>query len=83
MQKVGNKLRCVIGDETGISNAFLFENENLHEGEYVVLFNARAEVVKEHIEIQLDRRGRIEKSRRNVASVNEEYNLSLKAWVPI
>jgi hypothetical protein len=80
---VGNRLRCVIGDETGVANAFLFESEYLHEGEYIVLFNARSEVVKEHIEIQLDRRGRIEKSRREVPRVNEEFNLSLKAWVPI
>lgn len=81
--KVGNRLRVVLGDETGISNAFLPENENLYEGESVVLFNARSEVVKEHIEIQLDRKGGIEKSRRNVAKVNEEFNLSQKAWVPI
>lgn len=72
-----------MGDETGISNAFLPENENLYEGESIVLFNARSEVVKEHIEIQLDRKGGIEKSRRNVAKANEEYNLSQKAWVPI
>ena len=48
-----------------------------------MLFSARSEVVKEHIEIQLDRRGRIEKSRRDVKGVNEEFNLSQKAWVPI
>jgi hypothetical protein len=76
-------VRCVIGDETGITNAFLPESEYLHEGEYIVLFNARSEVVKEHIEIQLDRKGRIEKSRRDVKNVKEDYNLSQKAWVPI
>lgn len=48
-----------------------------------MFFNARSEVIKEHIEIQLDRRGRIEKSRRVVKDVNEEFNLSQKAWVPI
>ena len=73
----------MIGDDTGISNAFLPDYESVAEGEYVVLFNARSEVVKEHIEIQLDRRGRVEKSRREVAKVNEEFNLSQKAWVPI
>lgn len=61
---MGKNLRCVIGDETGISNAFLPDIEPIAEGEYIVLFNARSEVVKEHIEIQLDRRGRPEKSRR-------------------
>lgn len=83
VQKVGPRLRCVIGDETGVSNAFLPESEYVYEGESIVLFNARSEVVKEHIEIQLDRRGRIEKSRRDVARVSEEFNLSLKAWVPM
>lgn len=76
VQKVGTRLRCVIGDETGVTNAFLPENENLYEGEHVVLFNARSEVVKEHIEIQLDRRGRIDKARREVPRVNQEFNLS-------
>lgn len=83
MTKVGNRLRCVLGDETGTSNAFLPENENLYDGESVVLFNARSEVVKEHIEIQLDRKGGIEKSRREVTKVNDGFNLSQKAWVPI
>lgn len=73
----------MIGDETGIANAFLPESEHLYDGEHVVLFNARSEVVKEHIEIQLDRKGRVDKSRRDVANVKEDYNLSQKAWVPI
>jgi hypothetical protein len=76
-------MRCVIGDDSGVANAFLPDYEPIAEGEYVVLFNARSEVVKEHIEIQLDRKGRVEKSRRAVAKVNEEFNLSQKAWVPI
>lgn len=83
VQRVGKNLRCVIGDDSGISNAFLPDYEQIVEGDYVVLFNARSEVVKEHIEIQLDRRGRVEKSRREVSKVNEDFNLSQKAWVPI
>jgi hypothetical protein len=72
----------VVGDDSGISNAFLFENSVIQDGESIVLFNAKSEVVKEHIEIQLERRGRVDIARREVAKVNEEYNLSLKAWVP-
>lgn len=64
VEKVGNKLRCVIGDDSGISNAFLFENSVIQEGESIVLFNAKSEVVKEHIEIQLERRGRVDVARR-------------------
>lgn len=51
--KVGKNSRVVIGDSTGISNAFLYDSEDLVAGESIVLFNAKAEVVKEHIEIQL------------------------------
>jgi len=54
----------VIGDDSGISNAFLFENSVIQEGESIVLFNAKSEVVKEHIEIQLERRGRVDIARR-------------------
>lgn len=47
------------------------------------MFNALAEVVKEHIEIQLAEGGKIDLSRRPVEKVSEEFNLSSKAWVPI
>jgi hypothetical protein len=40
-------------------------------------------VVKEHIEIQLPERGRVELSKRPVEKISEEFNLSSKAWVPI
>lgn len=84
MTKVGNnKYRLVVGDATGISNAFLPNRIDLREGDSVVLFGARAEVVKEHIELQLVERGRIEISKKPVDKINEEFNLSSKAWVPI
>lgn len=73
----------MIGDSTGVSNAFLPKKIDLNEGDSIVLFGAKAEVVKEHIEIQLADRGRIELSRKPVEKVSEEFNLSSKAWVPI
>jgi hypothetical protein len=51
--KVGKNSRVVIGDSTGVSNSFLYDSDDLVAGESIVLFNAKAEVVKEHIEIQL------------------------------
>lgn len=84
MTKVGtNKYRLVVGDSTGVSNAFLPNKIDLKEGDSIVLFGAKSEVVKEHIEIQLAERGRIELSRKVVEKVSEEFNLSSKAWVPI
>jgi hypothetical protein len=73
----------VIGDATGVSNAFLPHKIELAEGDSIVLFNARSEVTNEHIEIQLANNGRVELSRKPVEKVNEDFNLSGKAWVPI
>lgn len=42
----GINYRCVIGDETGIVNAFLQESEHLKVGNTVALFNAESKVVK-------------------------------------
>ena len=74
----------MIGDASGVSNAFLPGFFEIVEGDSLVLFNGRAEVVNEHIEIQGGiSGGRIEKSRRPVEKVNEELNISDKAWVPM
>ena len=57
---------------------------DVREGDSIVLFNAKAEVVNEHIEIQLDYNGgRMETARRPVEKISEEFDLSSKAWVPI
>jgi hypothetical protein len=53
-------LRCQLGDETGVVNAFLAESEHLIVGKTVALFGADAKVVREHIEIQ---RARVEPGR--------------------
>lgn len=75
MTKVGgrsSKYRCLVGDSSGVSNAFLPAKIELKEGDSIVLFNAKGEVVNEHIEIQLDfNGGRIEYSRRPVDKINE------------
>lgn len=50
----------MLGDETGKVKGFFYENEALKEGNTIVIFRAEASVVKEHIEIQLPRNGKIE-----------------------
>ena len=72
-------LRCQIADETGVSNAFLPDHNDIQVDGSVVLFKAQAAVVKEHIEIQLERGGRVEKARKRVEKVNDDYDLSFKA----
>lgn len=42
----GNNIRCVLGDETGVVNAFLPESDCLVVGKTVALFGADAKVVK-------------------------------------
>lgn len=77
-----NKCRVVLGDETGIVKAFLFQNEHLKEGNTIVLFRCEACVEKEHIEMQLMRKGKIDIARnRNIENVDESMNISAKAWV--
>lgn len=45
----GSNVRCVLGDETGIVNAFIPETEFIKVGRTIALFGAEARVVKEHI----------------------------------
>ena len=82
MENFKNKCRVLLGDETGLVKAFLYQNENLKEGNTIVLFRCEAAVVKEHIEVQLMRTGKIDMARnRNIEKVDEETNISEKAWV--
>jgi hypothetical protein len=46
VENVGKKARVVLGDETGIVKAFLYQNEALVEGNTVVLFKAESTVIK-------------------------------------
>ena len=74
-------MRVVLGDGTGVVNAFLFENEALKAGNSIVVFKGEARVVKEHIEVQLMPRGKVEKARRNVDEVDKQVDISAKEWI--
>lgn len=79
---VGKKARVVFGDESGTVRGFIFNDECVKEGNTVVLFRAEAAVVKEHIEIQIPKGGKIDESKnRKVQEVNEEIDISEKAWI--
>lgn len=81
VEHVGKRCRVVLGDETGIVKAFLWNNPALEEGKTVVLFKAESNVVKEHIEIQLMERGKVDEARREVRDVNKSNDVSAKEWV--
>jgi len=78
---VGKKGRIVLGDETGIVKAFMYLNDALKEGTTVVIFKAEANVVKEHIEVQLMERGKVDVARREIRDVNKNHDVSAREWV--
>ena len=61
--------------------AFMYQSEDLVEDNTVVVFKAMAEVVHEHIELQLMKRGRVEKARREIRDVNKKVDVSAKEWM--
>jgi hypothetical protein len=82
VEVVGKRARVVLGDETGVVKAFLWaNNEALQVNSTVVLFRAEAAVVKEHIEVQLMERGKVDTARREVRDVNKNNDISAKEWV--
>ena len=61
--------------------AFLYNNEALEVDQTVVLFKASANVNREHIEVQLMERGKVEVARREIRDVNKKVDISAKEWV--
>lgn len=59
----------------------MWDNPALKVGSTVVLFKAEAPVVKEHIEVQLMERGKVDVARRDVRDVNKTNDVSAKEWV--
>ena len=42
-------VRCVLGDETGVVNAFLPDDSRIVKGDTIALFRCESKVIKEHI----------------------------------
>lgn len=71
-----------MGDETGVVKGFLYNNDNLiAEGVTLVIFKAESRVVKEHIEIQLMERGKVDIAKKEVRDVEKSVDISAKEWV--
>lgn len=80
-ERVGKKVRVMLGDETGVVKGFIYDSEELKAGNTVALFNLEAAVIKEHIELQLMRRGRVDAARREIKDVNDTNDISAKEWI--
>ena len=78
----GSKVRqadCLVGDQHGCVN-FVIKNEQLDifkEGDVITVRNCHANVVGEHLRLEVDRWGKIEKNNSvQISSVNTGKNLS-------
>ena len=68
----------LVGDQYG-SIKLVAKNEQLDvikEGQTITVRNAHANVVKEHLRLEVDKWGKIEQSTEKVANVNLSNNLS-------
>ena len=69
---------CIVGDQYGCVN-LVAKNEQLDlikEGSVITVRNAHANVVGEHLRLEVDRWGKIEPSTEKIDKVNTSTNLS-------
>lgn len=68
----------VVGDQYGCVKLMAFDEQLdlIKEGETITLRNAHANVVKEHLRLEVDRWAKVEKSTQKVATINTSNNAS-------
>ena len=69
---------CIVGDQYGCIKMMAFDDQLdvVREGAVICIRNAHANVVKEHMRIEVDRWAKVEASNENIASVNLQNNAS-------
>ena len=69
---------CIVGDEFGCVKLMAFDDQlnTIKEGATITIRNANANVVKEHLRIEIDRWAKVETSKITVRSVKTSRNLS-------
>lgn len=69
---------CIVGDEHGCVKLMAFDEQLdiIKEGAIITIRNANANVVKEHLRIEVDRWAKIEVSKEKVGKVNTKKNHS-------
>ena len=75
MNRVGE---CIVGDEFGCAKMMAFDDQLdiIKEGAVITLRNANANVVKEHLRLEIDRWAKVEASKEKVSKVNTAKNHS-------
>jgi replication factor A1 len=69
---------CIVGDEFGCVKLMAFDDQlnTIKEGATITIRNANANVVKEHLRIEIDRWAKVETSKITIRSVKTSRNLS-------
>jgi len=73
-------LDCLLADETGCVNASFFGNDNVKSGDVLFLRGVLAKVVREHIQVQRGRYGRVTEGDGEIKNINTTNNISKKAY---
>merc|ERR1719198_2367509 len=88
---VNRSADCIVGDEHGCAVLIAKDNQLdlVQEGSFITIRNAHANVVKEHMRIEIDRWAKVETSAKDVPRIKSintgnnlseiEYELSLSA----
>lgn len=71
----------MLGDETGIVDGSFFSNVPVKKDQVFAFKNIHAKVVKEHIQIQKGRTGRVDVNDREIRQVDTKNNISGKSYV--
>ena len=78
----GNSLslvaECIVGDEQGCAKLMAYDSQLdiIKEDTIITIRNAHANVVKEHLRIEVDKWAKVEASREKIGKVNTQKNLS-------
>ena len=73
---------CLVGDQYGCVKMMAFDEQLnvVKEGSVICIRNAHANVVKEHMRLEVDRWAKVEPSNENVQTVNLQNNASNIAY---
>ena len=78
----GNSLslvaECIVGDEQGCAKLMAYDSQLdiIKEGSIITIRNAHANVVKEHLRIEIDKWAKVEAAKEKIGKVNTQKNLS-------
>ena len=69
---------CIVGDQYGCVKMMAFDEQLniVKEGSVICIRNAHANVVKEHLRLEVDRWAKVEPSSENIPAVNLQNNAS-------